>query len=87
MSVAVIEYVLMLLGVLALNLFFISQLSRATIADFTSVQGSDYLQVCFTPLAHCTVRCQGSHDRFGGCARLRLPLCLLHTTSPKRIQV
>lgn len=61
MSVAIIEYGLMLLGVLALNLFVISQLSRATMANFTTVQGSDYLQVGFTLTVCCTVSSSGQH--------------------------
>ena len=44
-AVAIIEYFLVLLGVLLLNLYLISQLSRATMSDFNTVSGSDYLQV------------------------------------------
>ena len=51
-SAAITEYVLMLLGVLLLNLFLISQLSRATLGDFALVQGSDYLSVSSRQSVH-----------------------------------
>ena len=44
-GMAVAQYLFMLLGVLLLNMYLISQLSRSTMADFTTVSGSDYLSV------------------------------------------
>ena len=49
-GMAITQYLFMLLGVLVLNMYLISQLSRATMTDFTTVSGSDYLSVSHSGL-------------------------------------
>ena len=68
---AVAEYVFMLLCELALNGYLIAQLSQATMTDFTTVQGSDYLQVgmdyvLHLQAVHC-IDCSNNHHLVSRC--------------------